>query len=327
MRFLGATLGGVLLVSLPVLADEPRVDPEAPTVTIRVERAKVTLGEPFHVILTVIARPEVPVTLPASLALGDDFGELGRTETSQTEDDGTIKKTFDLTLAAWEIGPKTFPPVAVGYTLRGEPLSIETGGLALEVVSVVGKAKEELKPIAPPVSVAWRDLTLAWVLLSAAGGVLVILLGWRAVRRARRRKHEVRAQAMVDTRPPEDIALEKLQQLATSDLRHRDDRRPLYFAMTEIVREYLGRRYGFDALELTTKELHEALDARGALARGQLDAWLGACDLVKYARVPASSDEGGRALDGAVALIEASRPPPAPAPPAPTDAEVPGHVG
>jgi hypothetical protein len=109
-----------------------------------------------------------------------------------------------------------------------------------------------------------------------------------------------------------------------------DDRRPFYFAVSEVVREYLGRRLAFDALELTSSELLAAMDARAEVlaVRGELAAWLAACDLVKYAGVAAARDEGLALLERAVGIVEsthaavraAAAPPPAALPPPPPEA-------
>ena len=39
------------------------------------------------------------------------------------------------------------------------------------------------------------------------------------------------------------------------------DNRPFYFAVSEVIRDYLGARYGFDSLEMTTDELVAELQA------------------------------------------------------------------
>jgi hypothetical protein len=133
--------------------------------------------------------------------------------------------------------------------------------------------------------------------------------------RARRRRRAARGDApAVDLRPPHEIALEKLRRLEA--MLDAADRRPFYFAVTEVLREFLGRRFGFGALDMTSSEVVEALGASpdvSAPLRDRVERWLSACDLVKFARVPASRDDAGATLDEAVALVEAGRPPP-PAP-------------
>ena len=56
-------------------------------------------------------------------------------------------------------------------------------------------------------------------------------------------------------RPAHEIALERLDRLGAYGLLEDADNRPFYFAVSEVIRDYLGARYGFDSLEMTTDEL------------------------------------------------------------------------
>src|SRR5207248_1436644 len=63
-------------------------------------------------------------------------------------------------------------------------------------------------------------------------------------------------------RPAHEIALERLDRLGAYGFLENADNRPFYFAVSEIIRDYLGGRFGFDSLELTTDELMEELTRR-----------------------------------------------------------------
>ena len=97
-----------------------------------------------------------------------------------------------------------------------------------------------------------RDLLLAYI----AGGLLAALLGglltWLIVRKLRAR---VLLRPGPPPRPAHEIALEKLDRLGAYGFLENADNRPFYFAVSEVIREYLGARFGFDSLELTTDEL------------------------------------------------------------------------
>ncbi|MBI4508950.1 MAG: hypothetical protein HY698_04910 [Deltaproteobacteria bacterium] len=285
---------------------------EAPVVTARSEKGKAEIGEPFHVFITVLHGAEASVALPASLPLGDALGELDRKETSTPLADGRIKRTFDLTIVGYKVGAQSIPRIPLALSAGSNAREIYSDALAIEILSVVGHGREELKPIAPPLSVLWQDYHMAWVLGAVVGGGIASLVVIRLVRRhLRKRRARAATAAMAeDSRPPEEIALDKLRALASSGILDAEDRRPIYFQVTEVVREYLGRRFGFDALEATTAELLEALDRRAPWlpARPDIGAWFEACDFIKYAKVPASRLEAEDALQEAMALVEATRP-------------------
>src|SRR5207344_365552 len=63
-------------------------------------------------------------------------------------------------------------------------------------------------------------------------------------------------------RPAHEIALERLDRLGAYGFLEDADNRPFYFAVSEVIRDYLGARYGFDSLEMTTDELVDHLRKR-----------------------------------------------------------------
>jgi hypothetical protein len=74
------------------------------------------------------------------------------------------------------------------------------------------------------------------------------------------------------------------------------------------MKEYLGARYGFDALELTSEELLAALALRAPVeVAHEVGQWVKAGDLIRYARVPTTRDEAAAALAQAVTLVERTR--------------------
>jgi hypothetical protein len=101
-----------------------------------------------------------------------------------------------------------------------------------------------------------------------------------------------------------------------------------YDRASDVVRRYLGDRYGYDGLESTTREALTAL-RKVALP---LDVWVAIqefmqdADLVKFARRTPTEAECARVLERAEALVQKTRPvepvaPIAPEPPAPAGTE------
>jgi hypothetical protein len=300
------------------------VDPDAPTITTRADRSKVQLGEPFHLILTVLHKPDMKVELPATLELGEGFAEMAaRADTSAVEKDGRVKQTLTITLGALETGTQTVPGLPLGYSVKGEHRQITTSAVSVEVSTVVGNGKEELRPAAQPVTVLERDLTLLWIAAGVVGAGLLGFAVWLFLRKAQARRPGARARSgkTAPPLPPDEAALARLRALASSGKLDADDRRPVYFELSEIVREYLGARYGFDALELTSEELLAALALRAPVdVAHEVGGWLRAGDLVRYARVPCTRDEAASALAQAVTIVERTRPlvvPPGDLPPMP----------
>jgi hypothetical protein len=111
-------------------------------------------------------------------------------------------------------------------------------------------------------------------------------------------------------RPPWEVARESLH-----DLRHAGLTREGRFAehfdrVSDIVRRYLGDRYGFDGLESTTREMLGEL--RAATPRievlDDIERFLRQADLVKFARLTPSEPECSTALADAELIIDRTVP-------------------
>jgi hypothetical protein len=322
---------GIVQGAPPLAGQSPASlpDADAPSVRLLAKRGdqvvlapKVKVGEPFHVVVTIAARPNVVVNIPASFDT-NSFEVVERREIAPLQGG---ERSFDLTFVGWEPGTKELPAIPVTYVAEGQGVKqITAGKMTVEVLTEIeDQGKAELRPITGPVAVVQKDWRLVYGATAVVGGILisVLVIWWTRTVRFRRRiiREE---QAAVDTRPPDEIALGKLRALRSSGLLDQVDRRPFYFSLTEIVREFLGKRFGFDALELTTSELLAALErAPGAeVARKDVEEWLLGCDLVKYASVKVSRDEGQAALDRAVVLVERLKPVVVPMPAAPAEGE------
>ncbi len=289
--------------------------PDAPTVTARADRAEARVGDPVHLSITAIGAIGTPVILPENTDLSP-FTELERRLDEKDLGDGKMRREFNLTIAAYEPGEIRIPAVEVTYFGKdGQVLTARTQPIPFKISSLLANEPEpKLKDNAAPVPVIQRDYLLLYIaggLVAAGLGALVALL---VRRRLRRRVKQVIAPP---PRPAHEVALERLDRLGAS-LASTSDLRPFVFELSEIIREYLGGRFGFESLELTTEELVLKLRRRVSvedmpgLVLGEVEGWLSGCDLVKFARIAPTAAEARGALETAIRIVESTRPRPAP---------------
>lgn len=294
----------------------------APTVSASASSQHVALGQVFYLFVRVVYEPGTQVNLPASLPLGAAFEETGRTDSVEKNRDGTLTRDYEIALQAFEVGELVIPPLPVTYAVQGRAQEVATQAVPIEVTSAIGEGEASLKDIRGPVAVERPDYTLVWVAAVFAGAVLLvvaILLLRGAFRRRRRRVLARLPEALV--RSAHDEALARLAEVERSGALDDADRKPAYLAMSEILRAYIGRRWGFSALDLTTEEIRRNLAARpdGAAAADLVCGWLERSDFVKYARYDASPEEARQSLYEARMFVERTRAPATvAAPPGPT---------
>src|SRR5207245_2659693 len=110
----------------------------------------------------------------------------------------------------------------------------------------------------PPVAVMVRSFLWVWLLGGLALAVALLVLRRRLAGLWRRPERDTPAEPFFD-----DLALERLRELRTEAPWTRGRGRAAIFALSEIVRAYLGARLQFNALDLTREELVAELRRRG----------------------------------------------------------------
>ncbi|MGK0360974.1 MAG: hypothetical protein ACI9U2_003288 [Bradymonadia bacterium] len=154
--------------------------------------------------------------------------------------------------------------------------------------------------------VSWRVTN--WALLIGLIAVGVILLG-AGIGFVLRRWLDGRVREVgppVDPRPAHIIALADLDALiAQPDL----DVKTYYSRLSEIIRAYLERRYGFTALEMTSDEIRSQVRelALTGDARVAIDRFADETDMVKFAAYRPASGEQDTVMLAARGLIQITR--------------------
>ena len=144
---------------------------------------------------------------------------------------------------------------------------------------------------------------MAWA--AGIGGALLamILLGYII---ARSRPKKVYEPPPPPPRPAHEIALEKLDAIAADALIENGETMAFYIRLSETIREYLGNRYGYHALEMTTTEITawlRAIRLPPSVSHKFVSHLLYECDLVKFAKYVTSKGEQQEALDNGYLLV------------------------
>ena len=104
--------------------------------------------------------------------------------------------------------------------------------------------------------------------------------------------------------------MERLTALEAAGLIVTGQKQQYYFRLSEILRDYVGRRYEFDALEMTTDELMRVLKLKATpgLQFDWFASFLRESDLVKFAKSEPTDGECKAAMDLARQIVVRSRP-------------------
>jgi len=255
-------------------------------ITTSVDRAEIYIGDliTYTVAITYDSTIElIPPPLGANLG-AFDVKDYTADITSDLPD-GRKNSESVFILSTFTTGDYLIPPVPIGFNLPDGSRKIMLSEVVpIKVKSLLADAGDSttVKPLKAPYEFQ-RDLTRYYLLGGAAFLLLVVialLIWWRL------RKRKL-AGKPVDLRPAWEIAFEKLavlnQQNLPSDGRHKE----YYIELTEIAREYLGRIYSINVLDMTTEEfLGRFYEEK--LPDGLFDdtgGFLKHADLVKFAKM------------------------------------------
>lgn len=312
-----------LLLTLPLAAPAQDLGEATPLAfESHVEPGQVRIGEPFTYTLSITHAPEERY----ELALPPELGAFDLLEQGRRREDsgGRSTTTFALRLSAFELGLQRLPEVPFTVSTPQGPLRFTASpNRTVEVLSTLPEEAQgaELKDIQPPMEVGIPSWRLLWWLL---GAVVAGLLGWALVRWLRRPR--ATPVVVAPPLPLDQRTRQALKELEAQELPEQGRGREFYFRLSEVVRGYLGERYGFEALECTSTELMAAVRKLRApgLPEEELQRFVSESDLIKYARGEASPETCRQALAFGHSLLERTWPPPPPPSPAPAESHAPG---
>jgi hypothetical protein len=292
-----------LLAPVFALSQEPTIALDAPPET--------TLGDPIEAIVTVTAAATDEAAVPEQPF--EPFEILGKKLAVEASPNGESKTfTFELQLLCFEVGVHELGPIRVRITsAAGELIEIESNTTSIEVRSLLANEPDpQLKPPTDPVGVEQDDYRL----LIALGALLAIALGallaWLFMRWWQKRDRP--EPAPPPPPPPWETALAELHELERGRPDAISEGRTAEWvdAVSDSIRAYLGRRFGFHGLESTTDEIAEELSRVKSLTIEPQDAvgFLGQCDLVKFAKASLADEASRTLIEDALALVEQTRP-------------------
>ena len=158
----------------------------------------------------------------------------------------------------------------------------------------------------------WWWGILRWVLLALAiagigvGGYYLI-----TYLQSRARKSEDEVLPTEPLRPAEEVALEKLDAIREQKIWQTGQVKEYHTQLTDVVREYIARRFEVSSVEQTSDETLRAM--RGLLCDKKelyesLREMLTLADLVKFAKWTATPDENEKSLRSAYTFVKETTP-------------------
>ncbi|MDE6491100.1 MAG: cell wall anchor protein [Muribaculaceae bacterium] len=309
---LNTTLAATALAALPATASAQTV-----SVTSSLDSAYILMGKQTAIHLQVVQDATVAGAWAEADAknLTPEVYVIKATD-ADTTDLGNNRMQIDrnLIIQAFDSGLYTLPPL--NYVVNSD--TFRTNPLALKVIPVDIDTMTSIHGYAGTVSITrkfwdyfpdfiadyWQWYVLALVI---AGGVIAYLL---------LRKKGIKAvfTPVEKPVPPYEAAMAQLERLRLRKLCERGQEKEFYTELTDILRVYLHRRFGINAMEMTTTQIKRAIRENDTTrsSTGLMTRILEMADFVKFAKVRPLPEDNTSSFNSAVTFIEDTRPQPEP---------------
>lgn len=220
------------------------------------------------------------------------------------QDKKLINIAQNVTITGFDAGTYTLPAF-VFKTKYGELL---TDSLKFVVQSVKVDTTKAIYDIKQPLTVSytfwdWLKTYWYWIVFPLVLIVLAIVL-YRYYKNRPKPEPVVRETKVI--LPAHVVAINQLQELRNKKLWQNGQIKQYYTEMTDILREYLEKRYTIKTHEQTTEEIFESLryaDLTDA-NRNILRQTMGLADLVKFAKEKPVAAENEQSLDNAIRFVQ-----------------------
>lgn len=280
--------------------------PQTVTAEARVLRDRVRIGDELR-LLVQVDHPRKYEIAPPDAKLDVSPFEIKRVEPAPVlRGQNRVQRTFRITLTVFQLGDLKVPAIPVEYTdEKGRAGRVFTEPVPVKVFSVGKKLtdKDDIRPIKGPVSTGllrfWTGLgLLIAALLSAVLTVKVFL----RLRKARR--------DLESRKPPHERVKIELMRLKDHGYLEEKDYKAFYSGLSDILRRYLERRLGVEALEKTSSELARELEGRsvdGEALKGIREV-LEQSDLIKFAKLTPSYELAAKLETLLLDAVERTKP-------------------
>lgn len=262
-------------------------------------RGKLTVGDQFEVEL-VVRRLRTVNSSPPFLPDPGSFLVLDRKTVTRYAGD-TMVDRHTLKVAAFAPGELKLPPFIVTWQGDTAVFASASDSIAVKVESVMSDSMKDVNDLKPQVQ--YPNLLPIWILLGliAAGG-----LAWLGVRLYRRyRRIRLYGAALPD---PWDEARNALERVPASEWLDAGQFKRYYYTLSEILKRYLTRRFGFPAIDQTTTEIARAMKLAKTPERDGFGEFFRAADMVKYAKHLPLPADAAAAIERAKELVALTTP-------------------
>ena len=235
---------------------------------------------------------------------------LDRTTVDTLEEDGQLNLKQSFIITSFDSGYFEVPTLEFQFRLNGDTTiyTTSTNTLFLQVFVPEVDTSQAFKPIVEPISEPYTLAeVLPWIIVVTAGLLLIALIIWFIVKH--QKKQPIFRKKPKPVLPPHVEALTRLEELRLAKVWQSGRIKQYFTDLTDITREYIERRYHFDAMEMTSYEILNELNNKDLNneIKGKLESVLQLADMVKFAKAQPTALENDLGLSHCVDFVNETK--------------------
>jgi hypothetical protein len=299
---------GLFLGILLLMVSHRPASSQSVELSTKLDTNQIRIGEQLHLDISVWHPPGVRVQFPEiGDTLMDGIEVLEAYPRDTVAEDKNLKISQRFRLTSFDSGFYEIPPMRFRISSGQWSDSIDSNPMYLLVHSVA--VDSTIYDVKAPIHLPLSFLEVfPFVLGGLALVAAVYLLLWY-LRRRRKSKGLLIPERLQE--PAHVIAFRELDRLREEKLWQRSELKPYYTRLTEIIRQYMERRFDIPAMEMTS---YEILDAWKMGERptedltAKLNRLLNLADLVKFAREKPLASDNEENLERAYEFVKRTVP-------------------
>lgn len=251
------------------------------------------IGTPFKINVNITTNPADSIFSPQVDTL--DIFILADTLQSEQIIENQKKSKVTYIFQPFDTGKYTFPELE--FTIKdeeGKLTRLKTEKFELEIASVITDTTETIKDIAAieSVNLTFWDIVIPLAVLAILIGIILLIK-----KHLKKNKKPDILPENIDTRPAYEIALEMLKNLKKKRLLEKRDYLNFHYELSFILRFFLEKHFGFNALEMTTYEIKQNLQLDDFKEKSEIIRFLNFADRIKFAKFIPDPKDSREAYD------------------------------
>lgn len=298
----------LLFLLLTILGVNLHTFAQSVTVTAKLDSAQMLIGEQTNITVSVNCDKSQRVLFPNlkdTLTNGVEIISVSPVQVQEVAG-GRVEQIRVYTITAFDQNVYLIPPFKVKVNNK----EYASKDLALKVLTVKVDTAHPDKffgpkdVLNPPFT--WADWALAFW-MSIVFVPLAVLLVYLIVR-YKDQKPIIRQIFMKPKLPPHQEAMNEIEGIKAEGVRLQEDPKAYYTKLTNVLRNYIRERYGFNAREMTSREIIDRLlQIKDDKAMAELRILFETSDLVKFARYNTLINENDKNLVSAIDFINQTK--------------------